>query len=411
MASLTKLATRNVLRNRRRSLITLFAIAGGLGLMIFSANIGFGSYQEMIRVGVSSLAGAVVIQGEGYQEEQDSEIVVEDGDAIAAAVAAEHPDAVVVQRMFLQGLLNSPVNSVGVGVTAIQPGQEAQVSDWNEKIVEGEYLDDDARGIVIGVAMADTLGVEVGDKLVMMTQGEDDVTSRLFRVRGLFRTGSAEMDGFIALIHIDAARELTGLPTASNQVSLHLPNIKDAEAIAASLGATYSGQALEVLTWQEAIPAINGLIEQDRKSNNIMMVFIGVIVAFGVLNTVLMSVMERIREFGVMLSLGMAPRYLSRLVMMEGLFLGTFAVAVGVAGAAAVTIPLSSSGMDMSSMLGGTETMDMAGIAISAVIYPAMDWGRIIGLCVGSVLLTALASAYPAWRAAQLKPVEAMNHV
>jgi len=410
---LFKLAFRNLTRNKRRTLITLTAISGGLALFIWSITLATGSYQEMIRVGVSTMAGSVVVQGEGYQEEQEMEIGVPDADAVAETIAGLYPEARVIQRSFIAGLLNSPVNSIGIAATAIDPALEPLVSDWHEKIVEGEFLSpDDPRGILIGAKMAEALGVGLGDKLVMMAQGEEEVNSRLFRVTGVFRTGSAEMDGFLTLIHLDAARELLEQPGASTQVSLHLPDIADApearDAILAALGA--SAGAVEVLTWDEALPEMHMMLVRDEETNNVMMGFIGLIAAFGVLNTVLMSVMERMREFGVLLALGMPPSSLSSLVLLEGTLLGFVGVSLGLGLGLAASYPLIVYGIDFSSLM-GMEQVDMGGVSMSAMIYGALDWERNILFCVAGLVMTALASVYPAWRASKLQPVEAMNHI
>jgi ABC-type lipoprotein release transport system permease subunit len=408
---LIKLALRNLTRNRRRSLITMAAISGGLALFIWSITLATGSYKQMISQGVATLAGAVVIQGEGYQADREMDQVVHDADALAAELAARYPDARVLQRSFITGLLNSPVNSIGVAATAIQPSAEAAVSDWDEKITAGEFLtDDDDRGVVIGARMADTLGVEVGDKLVLMAQGDDDVASRLFRVRGVFTTGSAEMDGFLALIHLDAARDLLGHPDTANQISLHLPDVDDAPAVAAEVAGMVGDREVEVLTWKQALPEIVGLVQRDKEGNNLFLVFIGLIAGFGVLNTVLMSVMERIREFGVLLSLGMPKATLRRLVMLEGTMLGLVSVAIGLGLGLLASWPLVLYGIDFSGLL-GMENIDSGGVSISANIMGAWDWERTLIFSAAGVVMCALASVYPAHRAATLQPVEALNHV
>lgn len=409
--AVTKLAFRNLARNKRRTLITLAAISGGLALFIWSITLATGSYRQMIRTGVSTLAGTVVVQGEGYQEEQDAEIGVPEADRVAETLAGLYPDGTVVRRSFVSGLLSSPGNSVGVAATAIDPAVEPAVSDWHEKVIEGEYLSpDDTRGVLIGRSMAETLGVEVGDKLVMMAQGAEEVNSRLFRVRGIFSTGSAEMDGFLALIHLDAARELLEQPGAATQVSLHLDDIERAPEARAAAAEALGGQALEVLTWDEALPELYMMIRRDRETNDVMMAFIGLIAAFGVLNTVLMSVMERIREFGVLLALGMPPKRLSRMVLLEGTLLGALGVSLGLGLGLLASWPLVVYGIDFSSLM-GMEQMDMGGVAISAKIKGAIDLPRSIGYCVAGTVMTALASVYPAYRASTLQPVEAMNHV
>ncbi|MFT5682772.1 MAG: ABC-type lipoprotein release transport system permease subunit [Myxococcota bacterium] len=406
---LLKLAIRNTFRNLRRTLITMAAISFGLALMIVSNNLTFGSYQAMISTGISTMAGHVVVQGEGWQAERDSRLVVQNATATAATLTAAFPDATIVRRSVLQGLLMSPVNSVGVMLTAIDPAIEPQVSDWQDKVVEGEYLTDD-RGILIGSLLAESLQVGLGDKVVLMAQGEGETSSRLFRVRGLIHTGAKNIDGFIGIITLPAAQEVLALPDAVNQISIHLNNPDDtAQATALAKSALSGVSDIEVLAWPEALPEMHSMIQIDRASNNTIMAIIGLIVALGVLNTVLMSVMERIREFGVMLAVGTSPRRLVTIIMLEGLVLGVVSIALGIGIGMLASWPLIVHGIDYSEMMG--EAMTTGGVTLSAVVHAAPDWERLIIYSVIGLVLVVLTAIYPAWRASRLKPVESMRHI
>lgn len=406
---LLKLAFRNVFRNLRRTLITMTAIALGLALMILSNNLTFGSYQAMITTGISTMAGHVVVQGEGWQADREMTQVVHEASTHAAALQQTFPDATIVQRSFVTGLLMSPTSSVGVAMTAIDPAVETKVSDWQDKVVEGEFLSDD-RGILLGTILADSLQVELGDKVVLMAQGEGDTSSRLFRVRGLVQTGSKNVDGFFAMVTLPAAQEVLSLPDAVNQISIHLDDPDSAaDATAQAQAALAEVSDIEVLSWEGALPEIYNLIQIDRASNNTILAIIGFIVALGVLNTVLMSVMERIREFGVMLAVGTSPRRLVTIIMLEGLVLGVVSIALGIALGMLASWPLIVHGIDYSAMMG--ESFETGGITLSAVIHAAPDWERLIIYSTTGLVLVVLTAVYPAWRASRLKPVESMRHV
>lgn len=404
---LLKLALRNIFRNLRRTLITVAAIAGGLALMITSNNLAFGSYSAMIRAGVSAMAGHVVVQAKGWQEERDLDLVVPQAAARAAELRALRPDAVVVPRMFFPGLLSSPQNSIGIMLTAIDPTLEPLVSDWQDKLAEGEFLSDD-RGILLGAGLAESLQVETGGKVVLMSQGDEDVSSRLFRVRGLIKTGGKDIDGFFAMITVPAAQALLGTPDAVHQLSVHLPDPDDTPQAVAQIAEKMPAD-LEVLGWKDALPELYQMIQLDRQSSNTMMGIIGFIVALGVLNTVLMSVMERMREFGVMLAIGTSPRFLVRLILLEGAVLGVISVAVGVMLGMLASWPLIVNGLDYSKMMG--EGFETAGVTINSVVYAMVDWERLIIFSVCGVVMALLAAIYPAWKVAHLHPIESMRHV
>tara|TARA_B100000029_G_scaffold221245_1_gene218934 strand:- start:218 stop:1378 length:1161 start_codon:yes stop_codon:yes gene_type:complete len=384
---------------------------GGLVLIIMGNNLNHGTYLEFIRVGVSTTAGHVVVQGEGWQADPDPlKFQVPDAASVASTVQAAVPEGTVVQRTFLGGLLNSATNSVGIMTTAIQPEAEAKVSEWHTKLVEGEWLEPgDKRGIILGVDLARTLEVGLGKKVVLMGQGKDDVASRLFRVKGLIRTGAAQVDGFFALVSLESAQAFLEQPGTASQVSLHLtdPGRTDA-ALTSVQGALSSEQGLEVLGWKDAVKPIYDFTKIDRRMNNSFMAILGLMVALGILNTILMSVMERMREFGVLLALGTPPGRLRRMILSEGLLLGLFAASVGLALGAGVTSYLVEHGVDYTEMMG--ETMEVEGVAISTVIYASWDWFSMSIYTVVAVFLSVLATAYPAWKAGRIAPVEAMRH-
>src|SRR5688572_2068012 len=210
MVLFVRLAVRNLTRNLRRTTITVLAVAFGLTMIHLAITLATGQYAEMIRVGVSTLAGHVVVQAEGYEKKQDSDIVVERASEVASAIAGRFPDAVVAPRLSLGGLLVSPTSSVGVGLMGLDGAAEAKVQEVDDHVAEGTWLDGDGRGIVIGRKLADTLAVGLGDKVVYMGQhgGATEVQSRLFRVKGIFSSGSTELDAFVAFADLPAAQEV-----------------------------------------------------------------------------------------------------------------------------------------------------------------------------------------------------------
>jgi ABC-type lipoprotein release transport system permease subunit len=406
---LLRLAMRNLWRNGRRTALTMAAIAFGFALAVFTLNLTTGSYNDMIRAGISQQAGHVVVQAAGYQADPDDALRVARASEVVTALAAIDPGAVVTRRVNLRGLVVSPSGSVGAGVVAVDPVAERSLSMIPDRIVDGAWLDDDDRGVLIGRAMADRLGVGVGDKLVYMGQhGGTEVASRLFRVKGIFRTGSADMDGFVAFVHVHAGSELLGAPDTVHQVALHLTEPERAAEATAAARAALSRSELEVLDWRAALPEMGAMIEVDRTSNEFMLYAITLIVAMGVVNTVLMSVLERTREFGVLLAIGVRRRTIAQLVLLEGFVLGVLGTGLGLLLGVALSYPLVTYGLDFSSFM-GSEAYDAGGVVISAVIKGAWDVPRIVRFGVLSVLWTVLAAAWPAWRTSRFQPVDAMR--
>jgi ABC-type lipoprotein release transport system permease subunit len=406
-----RLAARNLLRSLRRTLITGAAIAGGLTMMIASSNLQEGSYKAMIDAGVSEQAGHVVIEAPGFRDEGDARLAVADSAAVAAAVAAvAPPGSTVLRRALVPGLAQSPRGSAVVVLAGVEPSREAAVTGWEDRIVEGAFLQDgDARGILLGVPLAAQLAVGVGDKVVLMSQGDADIESRMFRVVGLVRTGAADLDAALALSTVDAAMELVGRPGGATQVSLHLAHPNETPAAHAAVAAALAGRGLTVLPWPEALPELLQFTERDRQSSVLLFGVLTVIVSMGVLNTVLMGVMERIREIGVMRALGALPGLVFQMVLWEAILLGGVSSAAGYALGMLLSWPFVVHGVDYSALIG--ETMEVGGVHLSAVVFPIFDWVGGARFALMTWGLTVLAALWPARLAARARPVEAMRHV
>ncbi|HHO49678.1 MAG TPA: ABC transporter permease [Deltaproteobacteria bacterium] len=407
------LAARNLFRNTRRTLITLMAITFGLAMIHFTINLQTGQYHEMITKGISTLAGHVVVSAAGYRDDPDPDRVLTGADAVAEALATALPDAIIAPRIFLGGLLNSPTSSVGVALTGLDPEAEAKVQDIVDKIREGRWLDDDVHGIVIGEKMAESLSVGLGDKLVYMGQHGDatEMTSQLFRVRGIFRTGSAELDGFAAFSNLEAARSLFGAGDIAHMVTVHLPEASGtAAALELARTALADTPGIEILSWRQALPEITAMIQLDRASGDVVLIILGIIVSMGVLNTVLMSALERTREFGVMMAIGMKPLQLARVILLEGMVLGILGSLLGIGAGLLLTWPAIAWGIDYSEYLGG-ESVDSGGVVVSTIFFARINPLRMGIYTLGAVVFTTLAALYPAIHVARLRPVDAMKHV
>jgi len=407
---LLRLAFRNLFRNKRRSGITLVAIAIGLAYMLYAATLVKGITRSAFDAGISTQAGHVVLQAEGWQEKRKPEMVVEGADALVAALRAETPDAVVAPRIYLGGLITSATDSVRVALTGFDPEAEHEIQDLHEKVVDGDWLGTDDREILIGSEMAEVLDVEVGDKVVFMGQyGTDDVTSRLFRVRGIVHTGAAAIDGRMAWTRLEGAQALLGRGPVAHTVTVHLADPGQSDAVAAAIEARFGRPGLAVLTWREALPDLVGLLRFTTASTDMLVFVLGVIAVFGVLNTILMSTLERTREFGVMRALGLQPRQVARLVLLEGMVLGMLGAAAGLLLGLALSWHLVHHGLDYEAM-GMGETMETGGVVIDALVLGAWDPARMVVYTCGAVVFCVLAAVYPAWSISRLRPVEALRH-
>ncbi|MEC7984373.1 MAG: FtsX-like permease family protein [Myxococcota bacterium] len=404
-----KLALRNLRRNLRRTIITLLAISVGLVVMLLGLCLQYGSYEEMIDSGVSQIAGHVVVQKEGYQEEREPLMVLENTKELSKTLQEAFPNATITKRAFLGGLLTSPKGPAAANVIAVDPKTEGKISEFKGKLIKGEWIDDDPKSIVIGSNMAETLGVKIGQKIVFTAQYDDtEMKSHLFRVKGIFRMGSTEADSFIAYSNLAVVETILNKKDALHQVAVHLDDVHQSKQATSKSRGLISQSGLDVLSWNEALPDIEKMIQIDRQSNGLIHLVLAIIVAMGILNTMLMSVLERTKELGVLLAIGMKPMQLSIMVLLEGLFIGVFGSLLGLALGYAACYPLVTDGLDLTAQMG--ESYDAAGVTISAMLYGAYHWPSLIQYAVLAAIFSTLSAIYPAWRITKLKPVDAMRH-
>lgn len=417
-----KLAGRNLLRHRRRTLITAAAIIFSFALLVIFMGIGDGAHRQMIDMGVRMGAGHVVVQAEGFQEDHTLDHVIRAPEPVRAAIAATGVDGDLAPRLFASGLARSGNRSIGVAIAGVDPAAEARTNDLAtpDKRVAGGWLrpraelafEGDLSDLYLGDTLARTLDVAVGDRVALTVQpkDDDDPRSAAFQVRGIFKTGNDELDGFFVHVPLEEAQALLGVGAALSQLALVLPDQARTAAVTARLRAALAGAPVEVLPWQEALPELHEFIALDDASFYLFVAIVFVLVAMGIFNTVLTSVIERTREFGLLTALGARPRRIVGIVMVEAALIGVGGLAVGMALGLAGNAYFETHGLDYSLLTGG-ESLEAVGINLATVLYADLSGvklARALAAVFGVVLLSAL---WPAVRAARLKSLEALHHV
>ena len=411
MVPLVSMAFRNLLRNRRRTVITVLGISIGLGLCQMVYNLNLGNYNTMLDKGIRGMSGHVVVQHEQWLRNPDVANVVEGSTAIRDRLRSDNPDALVTRRIMAGGLVTSPTNSVAAAVMGVDPDSESQLNRAASRMVEGEWLKEgDQRGLVLGDTLAERLGVGVKSRIVVMAPDPNDPTestSVLFRVRGTFHSGIEIIDNFSVMVSVPAAQALLRGEDAAHQVAVVYETDEPSAAGLERAKALDLGGAV-ALSWQEALPDLQTFIEVDTRTNELFFFVLGFIVILGVINTMLMSVLERVREFGVMMAVGMKPGSLAALVLIEGTLLGFASAVFGTVLGTAFTYPLATSGLDFSQEMG--ETMMVEGVAMDSLMFAQYAPERMVLYATVAMVMTVLASAWPAWRVTRMQPIEAIKH-
>jgi ABC-type lipoprotein release transport system permease subunit len=407
MRLLLKMAWRNVRRYRRRSILTGLSISLGFAMLIFTIGLSEGSYQRIIDTAARSGSGHVLIQVPDFDLLAPKGIPDPQG---ALEAVSKLEGAQPMTRTQTLALATTAEGAATLLLMGIDPSAERDVSLFADALVEGEWLPDRPGRIpkgLLGSDLARRLDVGIGDRVVMTAQADGQMSAQLLRVQGIFSTGSEEIDAGMVLVHREVVQSLIKQPDTVHQIPIVLENLLDAEAVAAQLQAELP--SLEVLTWAEALPEIGDWVAMDRKSAVLMFIFLFAIVGLAVLNAVLMSVLERVKEFGVMLALGMRPRILFGTVLCEALIMSTVSLLLGGALGWAIVAKLQETGLDLAA-LSGMEEMELGGYEMAGMIYPYLPVSRVVAAVFWVLVLTVSGTLYAAWRAARIAPVEALRH-
>jgi ABC-type lipoprotein release transport system permease subunit len=400
-----QLAWRNVWRNPRRTTVILIAVIIGVWSMIVLNALSRGFVENLVDNGISTLTGHIEILAPLYH--QDPVVA----NSILQPAPIEHiletrlpRGSVWAPRVNVGAIASNARHSAGVTLVGIVPDREAGLSFVGRSVDQGRYLEPgDDEGILVGRALLKDFETRLGYKLVLMAQGTDgQIESRAFLIRGVFHAQLEATEKQYMFVTMPAAQDMLKLGNAVSQFAILLPSSGMAEGEAADLRRELP-KGVEVWTWQQLLPMVRAYISLMDGFMYIWNVVVFVAMGFGLVNTVLMAVYERMREFGLLLALGMRPGRILKNVLIEGfylLFIG--AVAGNVLGFVSVWF-LGRTGIDLSAFAAGSEYWGM-----SRVIYPVLAAKDVVAADLTVLALGLLVSLYPAWKASRFKPVEAL---
>ena len=404
-----RLAWRNIWRQKRRTWLTAMAMIFSNVLLVFMISLQFGSYDMMINNTLRMFSGQIQIQRDGYQNDQKIRQSISNIQQLAEQTREHFPQAKVTARASSFVLVSSEDRSFGTQVVGVQPSFEPGVSTIPGLIREGRFLDDpDAAEIVIGSVMARNLKAEVGQELTFLGSGKDgSFAAGVVTVVGIFDSGSQEFDRSLAEIPLGYFQETFSMNGSGHVIAISLDDINEVPDLLQPLRAGLAElDGLRVLDWETLTPGLKQAIQADMTSAWFMYGILIFLVAFSVLNTQLMSVLERTREFGVIMSLGIKPRRLAMLVLLETLLMALLGLVIGVLLGAAVAAYFAEAGFAYP----GMEEM-AAKFNMPEVMYPSLG---LLSLLLGPsvvFIFCLFAAIYPALKLYALHPVEAMRAV
>ena len=401
---LVLLAWKNVWRNRKRSLIIITAITFGLwgGLLADAVMMGWG--ESMVNTAIDRDLGHIQIHRPGFTAGGDVKLYIPEGMKLIKNIQSIQGVDAVTGRTLVDGMAASPASTFGVHIEGIDPESEAKVTNIRDLIIKGQYFEAKRRNpIIIGQKLANRLNLKLNSKIVLSFQSMDNsLVYGAFRIEGIFKSQSSVFDeSHVFVLDKDLLRLLNHQPVV-HEIAVRVTSSKSVRTVSAELKREYPG--LSVKTWREIAPeiaAVAGAMESWSY------VFVGIILMaliFGITNTMLMAVMERIQELGILMAVGMKKGKVFIMILLETIMLSITGGICGMIAGAVTIIILSHRGIDLTAFASSLESF-----GASTVLYPFLPAGMYIALVAMIIAAASIASTMPAWKAIHLKPSEAIR--
>ncbi|MFZ5909140.1 MAG: ABC transporter permease [Chloroflexota bacterium] len=409
MTILLKIAWRNVWRQRRRTLLIAVAMGGIMSLLVLFDGILVGFEQSIYGNAIQLLGGNIQVHAPGYSEkpEQKPLLPLADPAGIIQTAEANSYTVAAAPRIVTGGLVTNREGAFSVSITGVEPDKEARISPVAENITAGRYLNpDDGDLIVIGQGLATAMEVAVGDRITMAGGSLHEQTrQRTMTVVGIFDVGVPSVEKETIYLSLAEAQSLFGLDGQVTEVVISLKQIGQEPAVVAQLNREQPGY--EVETWVNNMPELKQTMDMKTSVMNIFGTIMLGIAAIGILNLLMMAVFERTREIGVIGALGLKPREITLLFLLEGILIGLMGALLGVLLGLAFTGILGMVGIDYTEFADLTEYTAL----ITGKIYPEILPLKVLGRAITLAVIAALAALYPAREAARREPAEALHYV
>lgn len=403
------MALRNLWRNPRRTLLTVAAIAFAGTVLVFMLSFQFGVYDTMINTSVKIHAGHVQVMAQGYKDKMNMRRTISKPGKLGSLLEDMEEIEAYTYRAEGFSMVSSEERTYGVMVTGIDPDREARVSTIKSLIRTGAYFTDSGDyGALVGSLLAENLKVKPGDELTILGQARDgSIAATVVKVRGIFSSGIDDFDRNTVQIPLKTFQETYRMQGGVHRVVAVCDSLDDVSAVKQTIVWEIDGientYPLEVYDWKEIMPGLLQSIQMDLVSGLIMYGILIIVVAFSILNTFLMAIFERTREFGVLMAIGTGPGRLTKILLIESIAMTCIGIFLGMGLGSIITLYFQAHGIDFT---GASEIMSQMGI--SGTMYPRLSALSLTTGPLAVLFITALAALYPALKVRKLRPVEAI---
>ncbi len=416
------LAWRNLWRYKRRTWLTVGAMVFSNVLLVFMVTLQFGTYGMMIENSLKAFSSHIQISHTGYHHDNKMRQILPNIQSTVNTLRKQFPEAAFTARASTFVLAASEERSFGLQIVGVEPAFEPAISTIPGLMTHGHYLTQSLNHapiaetdeipiqartpIILGAQLAKNLKVNIGEELTLMGSGLDgSFAAGIAVVAGIFSSGIADIDRTVAQISLTDFNTLFTMEKAGHNIMVNAPNIADTPLLTSRINPFLSSHKnIEILTWEQRHPEIKQAIQSDMVSSWVMFAVLALLVSFSVLNTQLMSVLERTREFGIMLAIGFKPSRLARLIALETTLMALIGFAIGLLLGGALAFYLSIAGFSYPGMEESAATFNLP-----SKIYPSLSPAALM-LGPGIIFMGCmLAAIYPSLRVFFLQPVSAMR--
>ena len=412
-----RLAVRNLLRHYRRSLITLVSIALGVAVVLWVQGVLEGQNRNIIDTVARAQLGHIQILKEGYFKDRTLAQTLPSTTRakLDQAITEYSPNSPVhvVSRIYLPMIASTGDSSLTLQLIGIDAEAEGKATRIKDQIKEGQYLSStplagcEGRELLLSHAAAESLGVLLGDKVVFLGQNtEGTMANELLRVTGLFDTGSRDFDRSVAYTSLPCAKSLLA-NEGVHEMALVLDDSDRTPALKEKLKILFASEDIRVATWRESMPRINAIVTYNHAMGVLIMVIFFVVLGLGIANTFLVSVFERTKEFGMMMAIGVLPRQVLAIVLLEAVGVTVTAACAGLGLGFTTLLYHHKFGFDTRFLM--AESIQVGNFRIDPMIFPPLEIETFLQALLVLVAFALLAAIYPAYKASKMNPLEALR--
>ncbi|MDB4655364.1 ABC transporter permease [Flavobacteriales bacterium] len=401
---LIKIAWRNVWRNGLRSAVVIASIAMGIWAGLFVISVSAGLNEQRTKEALNTYISHVQIHNPEFVKDNNVEYRISDMDEVRETLSGNADVKSFSERVVLSGMVSSSAGGYGARITGIDPEQEKSVSTMHEKLVDGTYFEGMKRNpVMIGKKLAEKLKVGLRKKIVLTFQKDDgDIVTGAFRVVGIYKTSNSKADEMNVFVRSSDVNRLLEENAGYHEVAVMTNNLTEIDTVSSTIWASLP--SLSVRSWKEVSPDLG---YADEMMMQMLYIIIGIILmalSFGIINTMLMAVLERKRELGMLMSVGMNKTKVFFMIVVETVFISMVGGPIGVLLGYLTVSHFGSAGIDLSVVGKGLEEF-----GISTMVYTNLEPKFYLNVTVMVIVAAILSSIYPAIKALQLKPAEAVR--